>query len=99
MTVVTPPRAAARVPVFQSSLETVPQKGSSRWTCTSRTPGRTYLPAASTTVAPLASASETAANRGDLLATDGDVGLLLSRGTDHGAVGDDEIVSHIRTFT
>ena len=25
-------RAAARVPVFQSSLETVPQKGSSRWT-------------------------------------------------------------------
>ena len=41
MTVVTPPRAAARVPVFQSSLETVPQKGSSRWTWTSTPPGMT----------------------------------------------------------
>ena len=41
ITVVTPPRAAARVPVFQSSLETVPQNGSSRWTCTSTPPGIT----------------------------------------------------------
>src|SRR5579871_1930980 len=53
ITVVTPPRAAARVPVFQSSLETVPQKGSSRCTCTSMPPGITYLPVASTRVVSL----------------------------------------------
>ncbi len=50
ITVVTPPRAAARVPVSQSSLDVVPQNGSSRWTWTSSPPGIRYFPEASTTV-------------------------------------------------
>ena len=76
MTVVTPPRAAARVPVFQSSLETVPQKGSSRWTCTSTPPGMTYRPVASMISVPApAAAASPGPDRGDRLAADRDVAL------------------------
>src|SRR3954447_7384118 len=49
--VVTPPHAAARVPVSKVSLANVPPKGSSMWVCTSTPPGITYLPAASMTTA------------------------------------------------
>ena len=77
MTVVTPPRAAARVPVSQSSLEVVPQKGSSRWTWTSIPPGIRILPEASTTVA--APAGQPRADGGDRLALDGDVGHARAR--------------------
>src|SRR3954454_20564371 len=49
--VVTPPHAAARVPVSKVSLANVPPKGSSICVCTSTPPGITYLPAASMTTA------------------------------------------------
>src|ERR1051326_2696678 len=49
---VVPPKAAARVPVSKSSADVVPPKGMSRCVCTSMPPGSTYMPAASTTVAP-----------------------------------------------
>src|SRR4051812_22379970 len=49
--VVTPPHAAARVPVSKVSLANVPPNGSSMWVCTSTPPGITYLPAASMTTA------------------------------------------------
>src|ERR1019366_181824 len=49
--VVVPPKAAARVPVRKSSALVVPPKGMSRWVWQSMPPGRTYMPAASMTVA------------------------------------------------
>ena len=45
--VVTPPHAAAMVPVSNVSDAAVPPNGSSMWVCTSTPPGTTYLPVAS----------------------------------------------------
>ena len=45
--VVTPPQAAARVPVSNVSEAAVPPNGSSMWVCTSMPPGMTYFPVAS----------------------------------------------------
>src|SRR4030081_581517 len=53
ISVVVPPKAAARVPVSKSSELVVPPKGMSRWVCTSIPPGKTYFPAASMTFAAL----------------------------------------------
>src|SRR5262249_42193671 len=50
ISVVVPPKAAARVPVSKSSELVVPPNGMSRWVWTSIPPGNTYLPAASTIV-------------------------------------------------
>jgi len=50
--VVTPPIAAARLPVRKSSALTVPQNGSWKWLCTSMAPGITILPLASMISAP-----------------------------------------------
>ncbi len=47
MSVVVPPKAAARVPVSKSSALVVPPKGMSRWVCTSMPPGMTMQPLAS----------------------------------------------------
>ena len=49
ITVVTPPQAAATVPVWKSSAEVVPMKGMAMWVWGSIAPGSTYLPFASTT--------------------------------------------------
>ncbi len=96
ITVVTPPRAAARVPVFQSSLETVPQKGSSRWTWTSTPPGMTSRPRASTIWTPgPADAGQSRPDRRDRLAADRDVRRGLSLGADDHTVGDHDVVTHV----
>ncbi len=50
MMVVTPPQAAAMVPVSKVSEANVPPKGSSMWVWTSMPPGITYLPVASIVV-------------------------------------------------
>src|SRR5688572_11659605 len=47
ISVVVPPKAAARVPVSKSSALVVPPKGMSRWVWGSIPPGMTYLPEAS----------------------------------------------------
>src|SRR5256885_11121742 len=54
-TAVTPPAAAARVPVATVSLYSCP--GSRRWTCMSMKPGHTHMPAASITAAPAGATS------------------------------------------
>ncbi len=48
--VVVPPHAAARVPVSNVSMASVPPNGSSKWVWASIPPGITYLPVASMTV-------------------------------------------------
>ena len=80
--VVTPPHAAAIVPVSNVSEANVPPKGSSMWVWTSMPPGTTYFPVASIdrrfAIAGSASAKNGLAGRehgGDRLAVDQHVGL------------------------
>ncbi len=49
MIMVVPPASAAAVPVWKSSLATVPMKGSCMWVCGSMPPGITRQPLASIT--------------------------------------------------
>ena len=93
MSVVVPPKAAARVPVSKSSALVVPPKGMSRCVWTSMPPGRTYLPAASMIFVAL-SRGKILADGGDFAVGDGDVAGVGVGGGDNASVYDDGVKAH-----
>ena len=95
--VVTPPHAAAMVPVSNVSEAAVPPNGSSMWVCASMPPGITYLPVASivrSAVTPRPAAWPGARIADDRLAVDQDVAARAAGGRDDRPVGD-ECACHV----
>ena len=88
-TAVTPPSAAARVPVSRSSLCSLP--GSRKCTCVSITPGSTCRPLASNTSPALA--CRKIADGGDLAVAHADIARPLAGMADDGSAAHDQIVS------